>query len=41
MSDLSSGMVEDIVLALAVKVKADGDFKDTLDMVNARINEIC
>jgi hypothetical protein len=39
--EVSSGIVEDIVLELAVKVQVDGDFKDTLDMVNARINAIC
>jgi hypothetical protein len=38
---LSSDMVEEIVLAMAVFMQANDEFKDAVDMINARINSIC
>ena len=41
LSGLSSDMVEDIVLAMAVFMQANDEFKDAVDMINARINAVC
>jgi len=41
LSNVNPALVEDLLLAMAVKVQADADFKDTLDKINDRINGVC